>query len=163
MVAERVLDPTEAPPVLFPNRADHCGTGRHRAVDHGIGILDDQQHPHRGSSQRLGAEVPVRRRLVGDPEGCVSHGELGDHGLVVVGAADPIHLVGPEGRLVELDGGPTAPHRELGLDRLMRVHGVTLDRRGTHLIVGPTEPAVAFRHMLGVERNGEGKEPWLCR
>ncbi len=42
VVAKRVLDPTEAPPVLFTNGVDHRGPGRRRAGHHGIGILDDQ-------------------------------------------------------------------------------------------------------------------------
>lgn len=39
--------------------------------------------------------------------------ELDDHVLVIVCAAHPIVLDGPESSLVELDGGAPAPHREM--------------------------------------------------
>src|SRR4051794_36652504 len=56
------------------------------------------------------------RRLVRDPERCVADGELGDHRLVVVGAADPVDLLSAESRLVELDGRTAASDGELGQD-----------------------------------------------
>src|SRR6266545_1042486 len=69
----------------------------------------------------------MRRRLVGDPEGSVTDGELGDHGLVFVGATNPIVLYGSESGFVELDSGATAPHRQLRQDaRLLVVTAMTL-------------------------------------
>jgi hypothetical protein len=60
--------------VFLAHRVDLSGTGRHRSVEHGLRVVNDQQHAHRSSADRLRAEVAVRRRLVGHPERCVAHG-----------------------------------------------------------------------------------------
>ena len=70
----------------------------------------------RAAAQRRRAEVGVRGGLVGDPEPGIADRELGHHGLVGVGAADPVPLDGAERGPVELHGGAAVPDRELGLN-----------------------------------------------
>lgn len=54
---------SEAPAAIALHHRDRVGHG--------------QQHPNRPSADRLGAEVHVPRRLVGDPEGGLPHGQHG--------------------------------------------------------------------------------------
>lgn len=70
-------------------------------------------------------------RLVGDPERRVSHPQLGDDVLGILGTADPIDLHGAECRLVELDSRPTTPYRQLRHDARLEV---------------PTRPMIHFVH-----------------
>jgi hypothetical protein len=121
-VAERVIDASQLPAVLFAHGVDFEGTGSHRSLQHRPRIIDNQQHPHRCSANSLGAEVPVRWRLVLDPEQRVPDRELRHHLLQIIGATEAVHLNCPEGNLVEVHSGPTVPHRELGLD-VRRWHG----------------------------------------
>lgn len=59
--------------------------------------------------QRFGAEVAVRRGLIGNPKRRVTERELGDDLLVLVAAADPVVLGGSERRLVEVQCGAAMP------------------------------------------------------
>ena len=60
-MSERVFDPAEQPTMFLSHRNDLQGAQGYGPLDHGVGILDDQQQPHRASAQRFGAEVLVRR------------------------------------------------------------------------------------------------------
>jgi hypothetical protein len=57
--------------------------------------------------------VPVRRRLVVDPEARVADRQLRDDARVVVRAADAVELRGAERVLVELDRLAAAADRQL--------------------------------------------------
>ena len=100
VVAERVDDAAEAPAVRVARRRTPRSRPPRRPAHRRVRIVDDQQHPHRAAAQRLGAEVDVRGRLVGDPERSRRRRELGDDLLV---GADPVLHHGAEGGLVELD------------------------------------------------------------
>ena len=116
VMAERVLDAAEQPAVGLGGRVHLPGARGDGPLDQRLRIGGDEQHPHRAAAQRRRAEVGVRGGLVGDPEPGVADRELGHHGLVGVGAADPVSLDGAERGLVELHGGAAVPDRELGLD-----------------------------------------------
>jgi len=116
VVAERVFDSPDQPTVGFGGRRDLRCAGGDGVLDHRARIVHDQEHPHGASAECLGAEVLVRRGLVGHPEGRVSDGEVRDHVLVLVRPADPVQLDRAESRLVELDRCTAPPHRQLGRD-----------------------------------------------
>ena len=128
-VAERVIDPAHLPAMLFAHGADLGGSSGHRSVEHRPRIIDDQEHSRRCAANSLWAEVPVRWRLVLDPEQRVPDRELRDHLIEIIGAAESEHLDCPEGNLLEVHGRPTVPHGELGLD--VRLHGASGSRSWT--------------------------------
>jgi hypothetical protein len=71
--------------VLLGHRGDLRGAEGHGALDDGPRIVDYEQHADRTPAEGLGAEVAMRRGLVGDPEEGVADRKLGHHLLVVVG------------------------------------------------------------------------------
>jgi hypothetical protein len=83
-----------------------------RTRDHGVRVIDDQQHPGGRAADRLRAEVRVRGRLVGDPERPSPDRQLRDD----LGVADLIvHDRAERGR-VELDRLRSAPDGQLRED-----------------------------------------------
>ncbi len=115
-MAEGVHDPPEQPAVLLGHRAELARTGVDRAREGRGRVGDDQEQAHRPAAERGGSELPVPGRLVGDPEGRVADGELGDERLVFVRPTHAVALDRAESRLVELDRGAPAAHRQLGHD-----------------------------------------------
>jgi hypothetical protein len=91
-VAERVADPAEAPAVLLVQRRELGGAEGDGARDQRAGVVDDQRQADGAPRERLGAEVPLVRRLVGDPEAAVADAQQRDDGLVLVGPADAVQL-----------------------------------------------------------------------
>src|SRR5215813_13089018 len=104
VVAKRVMDPAKQPAMFFGCRVNQGRPGRDRAVDGGLRIIDDQQHPGRRSADGLGAEIVVLWRLVGHPERRALDRHLRDHTLVVGGAAHLIDHLRAESRPVEVHG-----------------------------------------------------------
>jgi hypothetical protein len=112
-VAERVLDAPDEPTVFLRHGRDLLCAEDNRACEHCGRVVDDEEQPHGRPTERLGAVVPVRRRLVVDPEARVADGELRNDARVVVRAADAVQLGGAERVLVELDRLAAAADREL--------------------------------------------------
>jgi hypothetical protein len=77
----------------------------------------------------LGAEIPVRWRLVLDPEQRVPDRELRDYLLKFVSATEPVHLDGAERSPVEIHCRPTVSNRQLRLDARLRYGAFVTDRR----------------------------------
>jgi hypothetical protein len=50
-VAEGILDPCQAPAMLFTHWVDLLGAGGDRPLDRKRGILDDQEHSHGAPAQ----------------------------------------------------------------------------------------------------------------
>ena len=85
-----------------------------------------------------GLKVPCAGASSATQNDCASDGELGDDRLVLLRSAHPILLDGPEGVLVELDGGASAPHGELGHDARRPVAGV--HGPGRYCVLVPDRP-----------------------
>jgi len=85
--------------VLLGNRADLPRAQLDRPRQHHVRVVDDQQHPGRRPADRRWREIAVRRRLVLDPELCVTDCELSDNLNLVL--AEPEKLDRPERGLVE--------------------------------------------------------------
>src|SRR5437016_4440803 len=68
MVAKRVDDATDAPAIFFRDGMDLDPAGGDRSREHRVGIGDGENHPRRGTADRLRAEVRVLRRFIAQPE-----------------------------------------------------------------------------------------------
>ena len=124
-MAERVDDATEAPAVLVGCRVhDNCPRYP-SSLDRRVRVVDDEEQTDAAAPERLRAEVPVRGRLVRDPERRVADGQLGDDVGLIVRAADPVELDRAECLLVEHHRLASPPDRELRddsrLDRPVRI------------------------------------------
>ena len=65
MVSEGIDDSSDAPTIwLIADRPNDVGSCSDGPFESGIRIFDYHHHPHRTTAKRLGAEVPVLRRLV---------------------------------------------------------------------------------------------------
>jgi hypothetical protein len=107
MMTRGINNPAKSPTVVIFDRNDLSGTCHDGAFTDDMRIVNDKQHSDRASAQRLGAEILVRDRFLGDPEFRAVEGESGD-----AAAGDAIGLDRSEGSLVEFHGFGPVPHAQ---------------------------------------------------
>ena len=107
MMAKWVDDAADSPPVLILNWPHDRGAGRNCPLECGVGIFHNHQQTYRSASKRLGAEVEVLRRLVGQPELGWPDRQLSDPFSALVLNSE--RFASPEGRFVERNrAGPVS-------------------------------------------------------
>ena len=111
-VAERVNDAAQAPAVLIHDRGCFRRPGVYCSLEHGFGVVDDEQGPACRSVDRSGAQPLHGRAGRPQPERCIADRQLRHD---VVALAYPVHDRRCERRLVERHGGCGAVHLELWL------------------------------------------------
>jgi hypothetical protein len=107
-MAEGVIYAPKQPFMFLGKRTDLSRAQAEGSSGHIAGLLNYQQEALGRTTERLGAEIPVWRRLVLHPKRCSIDAELADDILMIVGAAEAIDLLYPERRLVELNRLSTA-------------------------------------------------------
>src|SRR5262245_49036889 len=83
LMAERVDDSTEPPPVLVAHGRGLRCAGGHRAVEDGVGVFDHEQCPAGRAVDRARTETFHGRRDRSDPERRVADTELRDDVIAV--------------------------------------------------------------------------------
>src|SRR6266851_5581988 len=112
MVSEGIDDSSDAPTIwLIADRPNDVGPCSDGPFESGIRIFDNHDHPHRTTAKRLGAEVPVFRRLVSYPKLAFPHGQPSNHSSTTL-VVDAEQFVSSECRLVELDRPRPVSNRE---------------------------------------------------
>jgi hypothetical protein len=94
------------------------GACRDGPIEGGIRIIHGHHHPHGTAAERLGTEVLVLGRFVGDPEIGSPDGQLSDH-CSASGIVDAIQLGSAERRFIEVDGfGAISNRKQWGYGRI---------------------------------------------
>src|ERR1700682_4577317 len=101
MVPEWIDDSPYTPTVLVADGPNNCRSCRDNPIENDIRISHNHQYPHRTTAERLGAEVEVLWRLVGQPEFSSARGQPSDHLPLIV--VDSEQLGSSERRLGALD------------------------------------------------------------
>jgi hypothetical protein len=108
-MSKRIEDPAETPAVRLLNRDNLGGTSPHSPFTHRIRVIHHHQHPHRTATERVRAEVQIRRRLIRNPELRTLHNQLRNNRTIRCINAMEHHS--PECSLIKGDSRPTIPHR----------------------------------------------------
>src|ERR1700676_5002865 len=112
MVSEGIDDSSDAPTIwLIADRPNDVGPSSDGLFESSIRIFDYHHHPYRTTAKRLGAEVPVLRRLVRYPKLAFPHGQPSNHRSTTL-VVDAEQFVSSECRLVELDRPRSVSNRE---------------------------------------------------
>jgi hypothetical protein len=90
LVAERIDDPAETPPVLVADGRGFTRAGSDRSLDDRLGVVDDEQCAAGRAVDRARAEAFHRRGARRHPERRVGDGKLGDDVISLANAVrDP--------------------------------------------------------------------------
>src|SRR4051794_4420831 len=101
MMSERIDDSSYAPLILIGDWPDLFGACSNGPIEGDIRIFDDHDYPNRTSAERLGTEVEILRRLVGEPELGSFHRQACHHRSTLVTDAEQFH--GSKRRFVEFN------------------------------------------------------------
>lgn len=121
LMTERIFHLTVA---ITPKRIGHghpdLATGRDRAIEQGVGVLDVDMQKNTRAAATFGRET-IGRKLVREHERGVADLQLRVHQRLAIGRHHPHHFLRAESFLVKFNGGQAVVDDEVGGQRIESV------------------------------------------